>query len=185
MYFGLLPRSDSLNMRITYLQNPTNGRGHKASHFYDDNHLFYITSAGISLLNISTSESRLLYSNITEDFFQVPSLYYDDQLKRLWIGTGSAGLFYYDIIRKSLSDIPIRNFPKQPILAIRKDAKNTLLIGIDGQGIWNISEKGDTILHIYKEDLNNPFHSGVTEYMIFFATVQKLDSHIHRKAVFL
>ena len=33
--------------------------------FYDDNHLFYITSAGISLLNISTSESRLLYSNIT------------------------------------------------------------------------------------------------------------------------
>ena len=125
--------------------------------FYDDNHLFYITSAGISLLNISTSESRLLYSNTTEDFFQVPSLYYDDQLKRLWIGTGSAGLFYYDIIRKSLSDIPIRNFPKQPILAIRKDAKNTLLIGIDGQGIWNISEKGDTILHIYKEDLNNPF----------------------------
>uniref|UniRef100_UPI003AB382D7 hypothetical protein n=1 Tax=Phocaeicola sp. TaxID=2773926 RepID=UPI003AB382D7 len=42
------------------------------------------------------------------------------------------------------------------ILAIRKDAKNTLLIGIDGQGILNISEKGDTILHIYKEDLNNP-----------------------------
>lgn len=67
----------------------------------------------------------------------------------------------------------------------QKGCQNTLLIGIDGQGIWNISEKGDTILHIYKEDLNNPFHSGVTEYMIFFATVQKLDSHIHRKAVFL
>ena len=125
--------------------------------FYDKNHLFYITSTGISLLDISTSKSRLIYPNDTKDFRQIASLYYDEQLNRLWIGTGAAGLFYYDIIKKTLSPIPLKGFPKQPILAIKKDINNTLLIGIDGQGIWNISEKGDKLLNIYKEDLNNPF----------------------------
>lgn len=124
--------------------------------FYDKNHLFYITSTGISLLDISTSKSRLIYPNDTKDFRQIASLYYDEQLNRLWIGTGAAGLFYYDIIKKTLSSIPLKGFPKQPILAIKKDINNTLLIGIDGQGIWNISEKGDKLLNIYKEDLNNP-----------------------------
>ncbi len=68
--------------------------------FYDKNHLFYITSTGISLLDISTSKSRLIYPNDTKDFRQIASLYYDEQLNRLWIGTGAAGLFYYDIIKK-------------------------------------------------------------------------------------
>ena len=125
--------------------------------FYDKNHLFYITSTGISLLDISTSKSRLIYPNDTKDFRQIASLYYDEQLNRLCIYTGAAGLFYYDIIKKTLSSIPLKGFPKQPILAIKKDINNTLLIGIDGQGIWNISEKGDKLLNIYKEDLNNPF----------------------------
>lgn len=61
--------------------------------FYDKNHLFYITSTGISLLDISTSKSRLIYPNDTKDFRQIASLYYDEQLNRLWIGTGAAGLF--------------------------------------------------------------------------------------------
>lgn len=77
--------------------------------------------------------------------------------KRLSVGTGAARTFYYDIIKKTLSPIPLKGFPKQPILAIKKDINNTLLIGIDSQGIWNISEKGDKLLNIYKEDLNNPF----------------------------
>ena len=125
--------------------------------FYKNNQLFYITSAGISLLEMPTLKSRLIYPYNAKDFFQIPSLYYDEQLDRLWIGTGAAGLFYYDITQKTLSAIPIKGFPKQPILTIKKDANNTLLIGIDGQGIWHISEKGDKLLNIYKEDLNNPF----------------------------
>lgn len=45
-------------------------------------------------------KSRLIYPNDTKDFRQIASLYYDEQLNRLWIGTGAAGLFYYDIIKK-------------------------------------------------------------------------------------
>ena len=148
---GLFKYGGSILTKITQPEEDT-----KYLTFYDSNRLFYATPAGISLLNTSTLKSKTLFSNDRKEPFQVSSLYYDDRLKRLWIGTESAGLFYYDIIRNSLSDIPIKGFPKQPVLAIRKDTNNSLLVGIDGQGIWNISEKGDTILHIYKEDLNNP-----------------------------
>jgi len=74
----------------------------------------------------------------------------------LWIGTISDGLHFYDFGKKILLKSPIPNFPKQPVQAINTNNQETLFVGIDGQGVWELSRDGSKVLNIYKEDVDNP-----------------------------
>ncbi|MCD8166799.1 MAG: hypothetical protein LUE93_12210 [Bacteroides sp.] len=48
--------------------------------------------------------------------------------------------------------------PEQPVLTIKKNrGTSSLLVGIDGQGLWELTEHGDSILNVYKEDVNDPY----------------------------
>lgn len=118
---------------------------------YDDKHLLIAGDDEVKLMNISTLKSDLLFA--VKD--HIVSLYYGND-NRIWIGTRADGLFYYDIKEKRLQRDPISNFPKQPILAIEQGTDSTLLIGVDGKGLWEISGSGDKVLNVYKEDVNDP-----------------------------
>jgi len=120
-----------------------------------DNLIFVATTKGISIFDINTLKSKYLY-RIKRDI-HITTLLYDKKTDRLWIGTFSNGLFYYDLKTKVFSKTIVKSFPNQPILAIINNHNGTLLIGIDGQGMWNLSEDGSKILAINKEDDNNPF----------------------------
>jgi len=62
----------------------------------------------------------------------------------------------------------IKSFPKQPVLAIEANSDSTILIGIDGQGIWEVDKNTDRILNVYKENENDPSSlSGDGVYDIF------------------
>jgi signal transduction histidine kinase/DNA-binding response OmpR family regulator/ligand-binding sensor domain-containing protein len=123
-----------------------------------NNHQMIITKRdGFSLLDTKTLKSVLIYSG--KNFppnIDISKLFVDKSMNRLWVGTTSNGLFYYDFKTKSLTNIPIKAFPEQPILAIESVSDSSLLIGIDGQGIWEINKKGDRVLNIFKENDNNP-----------------------------
>ena len=119
------------------------------------NQLFIASSKGISLLDMNTLKWQTVCQ--IKDNVNITTLLYDNQTDRLWIGTFSNGLFYFDIKRKQFSKVIFKNFPNQPILAIKKNYNSTLLIGIDGQGMWVLSKDGNTILKVFKEDDNNPF----------------------------
>ena len=88
---------------------------------------------------------------------EVSSFLYDAQTNKLWIGTISNGLWSYDLSKRQMLNKQVNKLPRQPILSIKKNTTSSLLIGIDGQGLWELSENGDKVLNIYKEDVNDFF----------------------------
>ena len=124
--------------------------------WYDDQHLLFANDTGLWMMNISTLKSNCFYENQSSLPLQVQKLYYDSSAQKLWIGTLSNGLFRYDFINKTLSKLGIPFFPNQPVLAIEANSDSTILIGIDGQGVWEIDKNTDRVLNIYKENEDDP-----------------------------
>ena len=123
----------------------------------DPNWLFEALPNGIWLLNKQTFKMKCLYRYNYRFDLRVSKFYYDNKAKRLWIGTLSNGLLYYDLNSHTMSGVQINAIPKQPILAIEANSESTILVGIDGQGLWELNKHGTKILNVYKEDVNNPF----------------------------
>lgn len=123
----------------------------------NDHKLFFSTSAGIFQINTNNKEIEELYKFSRDNEFEVSSLLYDEEKNKLWIGSISNGLLTYDLANRELQDVSVPKLPEQPILAITKNITSSLLIGIDGQGLWELDEDASKILHIYKEDVNNLF----------------------------
>lgn len=121
----------------------------------NDNAILFVYSGKILIINLQTYKTKVLYQNNGLKRIDVSDLHYQKNTKTLWIGTSSDGLFYYNIHKKIFSKIPIANFPNQPIQAINTDNGATLLIGIDGQGIWELSMDGSKVLNVIKENVNN------------------------------
>ena len=124
--------------------------------WYDDQHLIFTNDKEIRLLNINTFENMLVYENTSPIKFQTQNLFYDSSAKTLWIGTLSNGIFRYNFNNHTFSAPHFEFFPKQPILAIEENSDSTMLIGIDGQGIWEIAKNNDRILNIFRENEDDP-----------------------------
>jgi len=117
----------------------------------DETTLVIAKSEGISTLDVQTLKSEIIYKNSDTNPFLVSSLFHDKIQNKLWIGTFSNGLFSFDFSSASLSHILPSTFPKQPILDIEENSDSTLLIGIDGQGIWELNKLNKHLLNVYKE----------------------------------
>jgi len=124
--------------------------------WYDLNNMFVARPDGIWLFNKQTLKRICLYRYKQKLDLSITKFYYDNKAKRLWIGTVTNGLFYYDLKNHSKSLVQINAIPKQPILAIEQISDTTILLGIDGQGLWELNKRNSKILNIYKEDVNNP-----------------------------
>ncbi len=125
--------------------------------FLNEALLFYADYNTLEILDLETSKSTLIYETQKGQFIQVSSCYFDKKNQTLWIGTFSHGLYIYDFKTHFFSELKIKGFPHQPILAIESKNDNRLLIGVDGQGIWELDRKTKTVLDIYKEDINDNF----------------------------
>ena len=120
-------------------------------------HLFLATPKGIAVFDTDKRKLEYIYKYSQESEFEVSSFLYDKAANKFWIGTISNGLWAYDISKHQLVKILVNGLPKQPILAIKKNVTESLLIGIDGQGLWELSKDGGKVLNIYKEDVNDFF----------------------------
>lgn len=123
----------------------------------EDNNLLYATEQGFGLLNMATGRTEHRYTYTSDEDYRVSSLLYEKEKERFLIGTISMGLFSYHLKEKVITAIPVKNFPKQPVLALRKNSDSTFLAGIDGRGVWELSGNGENVLNIYKEDMNDPY----------------------------
>ena len=124
--------------------------------WYNNHQMIIAKSNGILIMNTQTLKSKSIFTNTAFPSFIVSKLFVDKSMNRLWVGTISNRLFYYDFKTKIFTNIKIKSFPEQPILAIESVSDSSLLIGIDGQGVWEINKKGDRVLNIYKENDDNP-----------------------------
>lgn len=123
---------------------------------YDKNNIIYASLDGIFILDTESFTRKLIYKNIIDKELYVSAFFYDDKSDRLWIGTVSSGLYYYNFKDKTFEEVSINSFPKQPILSIKRNIDSSLFIGIDGQGIWKLNNEGNILLDIYKEDVDDP-----------------------------
>lgn len=123
--------------------------------WYTRDKLFVAHLNKITLLDTHDGDTELFYKGIPEDI-NVSKLYYDKKSQRLWVGTLSSGMFYLTSDNTKVSSHKINGLPKQPILAVEANSDSTLLLGIDGQGIWELNKNNDQILNVYKQDADNP-----------------------------
>jgi Signal transduction histidine kinase len=124
--------------------------------WYDVNYFFVASSKGVWLFNKNTRKRIWLYQNNSKFDFNVSRLFWDRKTNKLWIGTFSSGLYLYDFKRHNLSAILNGALPKQPVLAIEVNSDSSVLVGIDGQGIWEVERSGRKIQNVYKEDNDDP-----------------------------
>ncbi len=135
----------------------------------DKQHLIIAKADGIWLQDTQSLKSKCIYQISNIKPFSVSSLFFDTNQRKLWMGTLSNGLFCYSFGSDTFTHILKSALPWQPILALEENSDSTLLIGIDGQGIWELNKKGDEVLNVYKESADDP-HSlrGNGVYDIFY-----------------
>jgi signal transduction histidine kinase/CheY-like chemotaxis protein/ligand-binding sensor domain-containing protein len=122
-----------------------------------NNQLIVAGATNIRLINTEQSKKSILISKNPNSTFQVSKLYYDSKSRRLWIGTVSSGLYWSNLKNKVLNKVSANTLPQQPILAIEANSDSTLMVGIDGQGIWELNKKTEKITNVYKEDADDSF----------------------------
>jgi len=124
---------------------------------FNNKEIVIARAKGIWLVDLETEKEKIIYNNTILNNFIVSRFYYDKSINRLWVGTISNGLFYYDFHKHTFSKLELKSFPQQPILAIEAASDSSLMCGIDGQGIWEIDRRGRRIINTYKENIDNPF----------------------------
>jgi signal transduction histidine kinase/ligand-binding sensor domain-containing protein/DNA-binding NarL/FixJ family response regulator len=125
--------------------------------WYTDQQLIITKPTGIWLLDIQSLQSKYIYKNSDISPFTASAFCLDKKQNKLWIGTFSNGLFCYNFNSATLSQILPSSFPRQPILTIKENSKSTILVGIDGQGIWELDKNSRQVLNIYKENADDPY----------------------------
>ncbi len=124
--------------------------------WFDKQHLIITKAEGIWSLDIQSLKSKRIYEIRDVEKFYVSSFFLDKIQNKLWMGTYSNGLFCYSFNSDTLIHILNSTLPRQPILAIEPASNSSMLIGIDGQGIWELNKTGDKILNVYKENADDP-----------------------------
>lgn len=122
-----------------------------------NNQIVYTINSDLYRLHTNSFEIDQLYENNSLESYNVSCLSFDAALNCLMVGTLADGIYFYDFNRSVFFKYNIKNFPRQPVLDILPNTDSTLLIGIDGQGLWEVEKKNRQVLNIYKDNADNPF----------------------------
>jgi len=137
--------------------------------WYDSDNILFSTGKGIWIYDIGKQERKSVFEIKNNRPFSVSSLFLDTKQNKLWIGTMASGLYMYDFFSGNFMHVLKSQIPTQPILALEENSDSTLLVGIDGQGLWELSKDGLSLLNVFKENDEDP-HSlrGNGVYDIFY-----------------
>lgn len=125
---------------------------------YDRNHIIVATTLGFGLLNTNTHTFEYITKYKNENELEISSLFYDPTTRLIWIGTISNGILCYKAGASGIEQLSVTHLPHQPILSIKKNVETSnLFVCIDGQGLWELSGDGKTVINTYKEDVNDPY----------------------------
>lgn len=123
----------------------------------DDDNFFYAVGDVVNIYNVGGEFSKEYYQFSEADNYKISKLYYNRKNRMLWVGTVVNGLFY--LKPNSENDLEfgkVNGIPGQPVLAIAQNNDSTLMLGIDGQGLWMINSLNFNVISVYKDNSNNP-----------------------------
>lgn len=124
---------------------------------YRSQSMLCIQGNEIVRLNTNTQKACIIGHNAALSSLNITKILYSGQSNCLWIGTATEGIYLYNLHTKSLSKLATKDIPNQPVLAITTVyPSSNVLVGIDGQGVWELSSDGSRILNVYKENVDNP-----------------------------
>ena len=111
-------------------------------------HLIICTTSGVRLIDRKTGKYiRTLYNRNTE------SAFVDTQYHRLWLGTFNQGAVIIDM--KTWKKIGTRMesiLPHTPVRAIEILNDTTIMLGIDGNGVYIANRKGNDVRLLWNDD---------------------------------
>lgn len=125
--------------------------------WYKENQFLFSNPSGVYIFDTNTKKTNLLCKFPSGAHFRVSKLFLDRKKQMLWVGTMSDGLFTFHFKTSTFSKSPIPDFPRQPVLAIEPNDDGSMLIGIDGQGLWKLNDSASQVLAIYKENEDDPY----------------------------
>lgn len=141
----------------------------------DDVNLLMGTNNGFWLMDTHSLAARQIFKYTDDNALNVTIFHYNKAEEKIWVGTRANGLYLFDLKSTRLRQSPLQPFPKQPVRAITATTDSTVMVGIDGQGIWEITNDGQRVLNIYKEDPDNPLSlKGNGIYDIFIDQQQRV-----------
>lgn len=121
--------------------------------FKSENELLAASQTEIVKLNINSLKALQLFKLPSKT--EATAIAYNPASNRILLGTLSSGLIIYD-----LNDpVPMAvksSLPHQPVRAIVPDTDSTVLIGIDGAGIWKLNSRNGKVMEVYKENPDDP-----------------------------
>lgn len=117
--------------------------------------LYYSAEDGVYHYDFSNRQIMQIYR--FDKRMVLLSSFYDRSTNSLWLGTLADGVYVVDFDAKPtkmrrLSTISV----KQPVRAFASYNDSTVLVGIDGAGVYELSKDGNTVEEIYSEDIDNP-----------------------------
>jgi len=152
-YSGLYQLTDTLQLKVkaTYCSKIIP---------YKENSFVYATKDGLYCWDIKRNDSHKLVSfkNMGMNLMKsnIKSMYYDNVLSNIWIGTVENGLFCFNTQRGTLIDLKpfLKDLPSTPVWSITSYNKNTLCIGSDGGGLFFVDKKNFNCTKRIREDIN-------------------------------
>ena len=121
----------------------------------DDHRFIYGVADEIQVFDINTCSAEVYYKYPEGEQYFISYLEYDKDENTLWMGTLGNGLFNLMPENGKLKMKRIDKIPNQPIQAIAPISESSFLIGIDGQGVWEIDKHTKQVAAVYKEDSDN------------------------------
>ena len=79
---------------------------------------------------------------IAQHSIPIESLYYDDTTGLLWLGTFNSGVQFIDMKSRRIMPSPLNTFSQNPVRRITPLNTESMLLGVDGGGIWLASRNG-------------------------------------------
>ncbi len=125
--------------------------------WFDKQKILVATDDGIFLYDINRLERQEISKFVDNGPSFVSALLYDKARNDLWMGTLTKGLFRFNFNTGMLHHVLETTIPQQPVLAITEISDSTLMIGIDGQGVWELDKERERLLNVYKENAEDPY----------------------------
>ena len=150
--YGLYQFSEERGLKLL---NETSEKEHYIE-WYNENYFFHGHDGNLFIVDATSGKTDHLLTIESNELVQISQLHFDQKSGQLWIGTNLGKVYYYDVRFDRLVSVKIDNLPCQPVLAIEANTDSTVMLGYDGQGIWELNKKGTKVLSIYREDVDNP-----------------------------
>jgi signal transduction histidine kinase/CheY-like chemotaxis protein/ligand-binding sensor domain-containing protein/AraC-like DNA-binding protein len=89
---------------------------------------------------------------ITQHPIRIESLYYDEKTGILWLGTFNSGVQFVNIKSRRPMPSPLDAFSHNPVRCITPLSTQSMLLGVDGGGVWLASRDGLSVKLLMSAD---------------------------------